>query len=98
MIISFQNAATEDIFNGHKTKSALKLLPVNLWTVAGRKLDMLDSAAVLEDLRSPPGNRLEQLKRNRKGQHSIRINDQYRICFIWADRGPEKVEVVDYHW
>ena len=62
-----------------------------------RKLDMLDAAEVLGDLASPPGNRLEALKGDRKGQHSIRINDQFRICLIWTDDGPENVEIVDYH-
>jgi proteic killer suppression protein len=62
-----------------------------------RKLDMLDAASVLGDLKSPPGNRLEALKGNRRGQYSIRINDQYRICFRWTDDGAEDVEIVDYH-
>lgn len=62
-----------------------------------RKLAMLNRAAVLQDLRVPPGNRLEALKGNRKGQHSIRINDQWRLCFVWTDAGPAKVEIVDYH-
>ena len=65
--------------------------------VAKRKLDMLDAATKLLDLRSPPGNRLEALSGDRQGQHSIRINDQYRICFRWADSGPTDVEIVDYH-
>jgi proteic killer suppression protein len=64
---------------------------------AHRKLDMLDSATTINDLRSPPGNRLEALAGGRKGQHSIRINDQWRICFVWTARGPEDVEIVDYH-
>jgi len=62
-----------------------------------RKLDMLDAAAQLIDLRSPPGNRLEALKGDRAGQHSIRINDQWRLCFRWSDQGPEDVQIVDYH-
>ena len=62
-----------------------------------RKLAMLDAAAVLDDLRSPPGNRLEPLAADRKGQHSIRVNDQWRVCFRWTTEGPEDVEVVDYH-
>jgi proteic killer suppression protein len=66
-------------------------------SVAERKLTMLDAAAVLIDLRSPPGNRLEALEGNRKGQHSIRINAQWRICFVWGPNGPEDVEIVDYH-
>jgi proteic killer suppression protein len=61
------------------------------------KLDAIDSAGVLEDLLIPPGNRLEALKGDRRGQHSIRINNQYRVCFRWTDAGPEDVEVVDYH-
>jgi len=65
--------------------------------VAARKLDMLDYAARLGDLRTPPGNRLEALKADRRGQHSIRINDQWRICFRWTSNGPEDVEIVDYH-
>jgi proteic killer suppression protein len=69
----------------------------NIGRVARRKLLYLDAAAVLTDLRSPPGNRLEALKGDRKGQHSIRINDQFRICFIWSDGGAENVEIVDYH-
>ncbi|MCS0499202.1 type II toxin-antitoxin system RelE/ParE family toxin [Protaetiibacter mangrovi] len=62
-----------------------------------RKLAILDAAVVLDDLRAPPGNRLEQLRGNRSGQHSIRINDQWRICFTWTDAGPAAVEIVDYH-
>ena len=65
--------------------------------VAARKLDMLDAATSLDDLRSPPGNRLEALKRDRKGQHSIRINDKWRVCFTWSSDGPSGVEIVDYH-
>ena len=65
--------------------------------IARRKLDALDYAVVLEDLRSPPGNKLEALKGDRAGQHSIRINDQWRICFRWTESGPEDVEIVDYH-
>ena len=62
-----------------------------------RKFDLLDAAAALDDLKVPPGNRLEALKGGRKGQHSIRINDQYRICFVWTPAGPERVEITDYH-
>lgn len=65
--------------------------------VATRKLDMIDAATVLGDLRSPPGNRLEALRGDRQGQHSIRINDQWRICFRWTEQGAEDVEIVDYH-
>ncbi|GAB6160955.1 type II toxin-antitoxin system RelE/ParE family toxin [Desulfothermus naphthae] len=97
MILSFKNLGTEDIFNGKNTKRARKTCPEQLWKIARRKLDQLDSAATLEDLSIPPGNKLEILKGNRKGQYSIRINDQYRICFIWEDKGPSEVEIVDYH-
>jgi toxin HigB-1 len=72
-------------------------LPRSLSTIAARKLDLVNAAVVLEDLRSPPGNRLEALHGKRHGQHSIRINQQYRICFLWTDEGPSNVEVVDYH-
>lgn len=65
--------------------------------MALRKLAILDAAASLGDLRAPPGNRLEALKGGRRGQHSIRINDQWRICFVWTEAGPEDVEIVDYH-
>ena len=97
MIRGFLDAGTEDIFNGRATKAARRACPQSLWNVAARKLEYLDSAAVLDDLRSPPGNRLEALVRDRRGQHSIRINDQFRICFEWTHEGPDRVEIVDYH-
>jgi toxin HigB-1 len=97
MIRSFKNKETEDIFNGVNSKSARKLCPQTLWRVAFRKLDQLDSVEILDDLRIPPGNRLEALKGNREGKYSIRINDQYRICFVWTENGPGEVEIVDYH-
>lgn len=97
MIWSFRDAGTEDIFNRADTKRARKACPQDLWKVAQRKLEWLDSAATLEDLCLPPGNRLEALKKSRKGQHSIRINDQYRVCFVWTEAGPADVEIVDYH-
>ena len=97
MIVSFKDDGTEDIFNGENTKAARKTCPESLWKVAARKLDQLDSVTTLNELRVPPGNRLEALTSNRKGQHSIRINDQYRICFVWTNSGPDKVEIVDYH-
>jgi proteic killer suppression protein len=97
MIQSFEDAATDDIFNGRNTQAARRLCPRALWRVAGRKLDQLDSVERLNDLRIPPGNRLEALKGNRSGQYSIRINDQYRICFRWTATGPSDVEIVDYH-
>jgi len=97
MIRSFKNAGTEDIFNGKNTRVARQACPQNLWRVAVRKLDQLDSVTSLEELWIPPGNRLEALAGDRKGQYSIRINDQYRICFVWAETEPDQVEVVDYH-
>ena len=98
MIVSFRNRATEDLFYGRSTKAARKALPHQLWKVAGKRLDHLDSAEQIEDLRVPPSNRLEALMgKQRKGQYSIRINDQYRICFLWTEQGPTNVEVVDYH-
>ena len=97
MIVSFKAEGTEDIFNGKNTKAARQTIPQALWRVAARKLDQLDSASSLEDLHVPPGNRLEALAGDRTGQHSIRINDQYRICSVWTDLGPDEVEIVDYH-
>jgi len=97
MIQSFKNIATEDIFNGKTTKVALKICPKSLWHIATRKLDQLDSVIIIKELRIPPGNKLESLSGNRKGQYSIRINDQYRICFKWSEKGPMDVEITDYH-
>jgi proteic killer suppression protein len=97
MIASFANAATEDIFNGRNSRNARQLLPQELRRIASRKLDQINVAAFLDDLSIPPGNRLEALKFDRKGQHSIRINDQYRVCFLWTESGAENVEIVDYH-
>ena len=97
MIQNFLNIGTEDVFNGKNTKNARKILPSSMRNVATRKLDQLDSVIVLEELRVPPGNRLEAPTGNRKGQFSIRINDQYRICFKWKEAGPYDVEITDYH-
>jgi proteic killer suppression protein len=97
MIKSFASAGTEDIFNGRNTKDARKSCPRDLWRIAARKLEQLDSVGLLEELRIPPGNRLEALARDRKGQFSIRINEQYRVCFVWTEEGPDTVEIVDYH-
>lgn len=97
MIQSFKNAGTEDIFNGENTRAARNICPASLWKVAARKLDQLDSVTRPEELRVPPGNQLEALAGDRKGQHSIRINRQYRICFSWTASGPAEVEIVDYH-
>jgi toxin HigB-1 len=97
MIVSFKNVGTEDVFNGENTKSARKTCPQTLYSVAFRKLDQIDSAVEINELRVPPENRLEALDGDRQGQYSIRINDQYRICFIWTQNGAEDVEIVDYH-
>lgn len=97
MIKSFRNTGTEDIFNGINSKEARKVCPQPLWKIAARKLDLLDAAETLEDLRIPPGNHLEALHKEREGEHSIRINKQYRICFIWTQNEPTDVEITDYH-
>ena len=97
MIQSFKNAGTEDIFNGRRTQAARRTCPQSLWKIAIRKLDQLDSVTALPELQIPPGNRLEALTGDRQGQHSIRINDQYRLCFRWTEPGPAEVEIVDYH-
>src|SRR5262245_6665445 len=97
MIRSFRDQASADLFHGRDSKEARRRLPKQLWRAAARKLDAVDQAAALGDLRVPPGNQLEALRGDREGLHGIRINDQYRICFIWSDAGVENVEVVDYH-
>ena len=97
MIVAFKDRGTEDVFNGERTKAAGKSCPQSLWNFTRRKLDQIDSVTMLNELRIPPGNRLESLVGDRKGQHSIRVNDQYRICFVWTDAGPDQVEIVDYH-
>jgi proteic killer suppression protein len=92
MIQSFKDKKTESFFAGESIKefSSFK-------KAAERKLTMLDNAESFRDLLSPPGNRLEKLKGDRSGQHSIRINDQWRICFVWNEDGPSEVEITDYH-
>ncbi|MDQ5859052.1 MAG: type II toxin-antitoxin system RelE/ParE family toxin [Acidobacteriota bacterium] len=96
MIVSFGDTAIADLFHGRKTKAA-KRLAVGLQASALRKLDMLNAAHVLEDLRSPPGNRLEALKGDLKGWHSIRVNDQWRIVFRWVEGAAAEVALRDYH-
>ena len=91
-IVSFKCPDTQRLFTSGKTRRF-----ANIQSVAERKLAQLDAAMSLEFLRSPPGNRLEPLSGDRQGQHSIRINDQWRICFTWTTAGPEEVEIVDYH-
>jgi len=97
MVITFKNKGAEDVFNGVQSKAARKVCPTTLVRRARSKLFVLDDAATLEDLRAPPGNMLEALKGDRRGQHCIRINQQYRICFEWTEAGPRDVEIVDYH-
>ena len=92
MIRSFGNAETRKLFETGRSKRFQGFVDI-----AMRKLAQLDAAHTLEFLRSPPGNRLEVLKGDRKGQYSIRINDQFRVCFRWTQDGPERVEIVDYH-
>ena len=96
MIISFRDEATEDLFHGIRSKKVLRI-PHAIWTVAQRKLDMLNVAHDLTDLRVPPNNRLEALKGNLKNFHSIRINDQFRIIFKWTDGNSAEVQIMDYH-
>ncbi len=93
MILGFADAKTERLFTGGECHSQWR----SIKSVAMRKLDMLDAAMSLKDLRAPPGNRLEALKGDREGQHSVRVNDKWRLCFVWTDRGPDRVEIVDYH-
>jgi proteic killer suppression protein len=93
MIIRFSCKETEKVWRAEVSRR----LPRDIQQVALRKLFMLDKAQSLNDLRIPPANRLEALKDERKGQHSIRINSQWRICFVWTESGPSAVEIVDYH-
>jgi proteic killer suppression protein len=93
MIRSFADKATERLFRNGECPARWRAFE----SVALRKLDMVDAAVLLNDLASPPGNRLEALKGTRAGQHSIRINRQWRACFRWTADGPEAVEIVDYH-
>ena len=92
MIRSFKCADTERLFNRHRVRRF-----INFESVARRKLEQLHQSERLDDLRVPPGNRLEALRSNRNGQYSIRINDQFRVCFRWNDSAAEDVEIVDYH-
>jgi len=93
MIVSFRSSEAELVWHGRFSRA----LPQDIQQTALRKLRMLNNARVLSDLAVPPNNRLEALKGGRAGQHSIRINQQWRICFVWTSGGPEHVEIVDYH-
>lgn len=97
MIVSFADEGTEDIYDGTDSRKARRCCPQMLWTRVKDKLTFMNGIDRLEELRYPPGNRLEELKGDRRGQHSIRINGQYRICFVWTEDGPAEVEIVDYH-
>ena len=97
MIQSFYDRGTEDVFNRVRSKEARRNCPDWIWKIARRKSDQLNASVSLGSLRIPPGNKLEGLRGNRRGQHSIRINEQFRICFIWSDQGSERVEITDYH-
>lgn len=92
MIVSFADKDTADLFAGKRVKRF-----ANIASVAERKLQQLDSAVTLDALRAPPGNRLEALSGDRAGQHSIRVNDQWRVCFVWKEDGVHDVVIVDYH-
>ena len=96
MILSFADKTTEDIYHGVDSKSARRIAQ-SIWKIAMRKLDMLNAAAKIRDLLAPPANRLETLKGNLKGCHSIRINDQYRVVFKWVDGNARDVRITDYH-
>lgn len=93
-IVSFKDRLAEGILQGRMPG---KGFPADLVRAAKRKLLMLNNARRLDDLRFPPGNRLEALRGDRQGQHAIRLNDQFRLCFVWTDGGPSDVEIVDYH-
>lgn len=97
MIRSFADRATEDIFNGIATRRARLACSPVLWRVARRKLTQLNRVRDLRELAVPPGNRLERLSGDRTGQHSIRINAQYRVCFRWENGHAHEVEIADYH-
>jgi proteic killer suppression protein len=97
VIRSFANRGTEDIFDGLATRAARRTCPKKLCSIARRKLDQLNRVSDLADLGVPPGNRLERLRGDRAGQHSIRINERFGICFRWENGDAEQVEIVDYH-
>ena len=97
VIASFRDRGTQDVFDGRDSRAARKVCPEPIWRIARRKLDQINRVTELLELSVPPRNRLERLKRDRKGQHSIRINDQYRVCFTWEDGHAHDVEITDYH-
>ena len=97
MIQSFKTKGTEDIFDGLASQAARKCCPQSLWPIARRKLDQINRVRAVSELKVPLGNRLERLKGDREGQYSIRINQQYRICFIWKEGHAYEIEITDYH-
>jgi proteic killer suppression protein len=97
VIGSFFNRGTEDVYDGADTKAARRVCPQQLWATAQRKLDQINCVSKLEDLALPPGNHLEALAGDRQGQHGIRINKRYRICFRWEEGNAYEVEITDYH-
>lgn len=97
MIITFKSAGTEDIFDGVASQTARRCCPQSIWPVARRKLDQINRVREINELKVPPGNRLELLKSDRENQYSIRINQQYRICFTWEEGHAYEIEITDYH-
>ena len=96
MILSFRGEATEGLFHGVHSRKGLKF-PADIWAVGRRKMDMLNAAVTLGDLKVPPGNRLEALKGKYEGFHSIRVNGRYRVIFQWSGRDAKEVQIIDYH-
>ncbi|MEM7114859.1 MAG: type II toxin-antitoxin system RelE/ParE family toxin [Chloroflexota bacterium] len=97
VIASFHDQGSEDVFNGKNSRFARRTCPQTAWAAARRKLDQLNRIKDVQELAIPPGNRLEYLRGNREGQYSIRINNQYRICFFWENDSAYNVEITDYH-
>lgn len=97
MIKSFKGTGTEDVFDGVASKIARKCCPQSIWSVARRKLDQINRVQEVTEFQIPPGNRLELLKGNRENQYSIRINQQYRVCFIWEEGQAYELEITGYH-
>lgn len=97
MIRSFKNIGSENIFDGVVSKAARKICPQSIWSAARRKFDQINRVQDVTELQIPPGNRLERLKGDRNNQFSIRINQQYRVCFIWEEGQAYEVEITDYH-
>jgi proteic killer suppression protein len=97
VIRSFRGRGTEDVYNGADTPAARKVCPRQIWGIARRKLDQVNRVKTLPELSVPPGNHLERLVGDRKGQHSIRINDRFRVCFRWEAGDAHEVEITDYH-